>query len=242
MYLDHQKLPCHQQVGIVFVARTHLLLLSLYPPPTQLRKVVFSQMSVSHSVQGEGGQVSVSHSVGEGGLHHMHHGIGQIVRVPPLGYLPPGIPYPLWDILPLSGIPYPLWNILHDSGIPYPLWGTLVHLRPNSTDFQWWSLKWALCVRLECLLLVIITPFSITHKENIQMVCFDFHDLIRKYYIMMYMITALWLQDYRSGTVNSKSFVSKVLLRIKWKFELTVHFKHEMIVKNYTETLNKVEL
>ena len=29
---------------------------------------------------------------------------------------------------------------------------------------------------------------------------------------------------YRLGTVNSKSFVSKVLLRIKWKFELTVHF------------------
>ena len=27
--------------------------------------------------------------------------------------------------------------------------------------------------------------------------------------------------QYRSGTVNSKSFVSKVLLRIKWKFELT---------------------
>ena len=25
---------------------------------------------------------------------------------------------------------------------------------------------------------------------------------------------------YRSGTVNSKSFVGKVLLRIKWKFEL----------------------
>ena len=34
---------------------------------------------------------------------------------------------------------------------------------------------------------------------------------------------------YRSGTVNSKSFVSKVLLRIKWKFEVTVHFKHEML-------------
>ena len=28
----------------------------------------------------------------------------------------------------------------------------------------------------------------------------------------------LW---YRSGTVNSKSFIGKVLLRIKWKFELT---------------------
>ena len=28
------------------------------------------------------------------------------------------------------------------------------------------------------------------------------------------------LFEYRSGTVNSKSFVGKVLLRIKWKFEL----------------------
>ena len=36
---------------------------------------------------------------------------------------------------------------------------------------------------------------------------------------------------YRSGTVNSKSFVGKVLLRIKWKFELTVYFKHEMLGK-----------
>ena len=27
---------------------------------------------------------------------------------------------------------------------------------------------------------------------------------------------------YRSGTVNSKSFVGKDLLRIKWNFELTV--------------------
>ena len=34
---------------------------------------------------------------------------------------------------------------------------------------------------------------------------------------------------YRSGTVNSKSFVGKVLLRIKWKFELTVYFKHEIL-------------
>ena len=29
------------------------------------------------------------------------------------------------------------------------------------------------------------------------------------------------LMNYRSGTVNSKSFVGKVLLRIKWKFKLT---------------------
>ena len=28
------------------------------------------------------------------------------------------------------------------------------------------------------------------------------------------------MHKYRSGTVNSKSFVGKVLLQIKWKFEL----------------------
>ena len=37
--------------------------------------------------------------------------------------------------------------------------------------------------------------------------------------------------DYRLETVNSKSFVSKVLFRIKWKFELTVYFKHGMLWK-----------
>ena len=36
---------------------------------------------------------------------------------------------------------------------------------------------------------------------------------------------------YRSGTVNLKSFVDKVLLRIKWIFELTVYFKHEILGK-----------
>ena len=47
---------------------------------------------------------------------------------------------------------------------------------------------------------------------------------------------------YRSGTVNSKSFVGKDLLQIKWNFELTVYFKHEMIGKHFIETSNKVEL
>ena len=46
---------------------------------------------------------------------------------------------------------------------------------------------------------------------------------------------------YRSGTVNSKSFLCKVVLQIKWKFKLTVHFKHEMIEKiihrNFIENL-----
>ena len=36
---------------------------------------------------------------------------------------------------------------------------------------------------------------------------------------------------YRLGTVNSKSFVGKVLLRIKWKFKLTVYFKHGILGK-----------
>ena len=48
--------------------------------------------------------------------------------------------------------------------------------------------------------------------------------------------------DYRSGTVNSKSFVGKAFLRIKWKYGLTGHFKHEMIGKHFTETSYKVEL
>ena len=37
-------------------------------------------------------------------------------------------------------------------------------------------------------------------------------------------------QNYVLGTVNSKSFVSKFLLRIKVKFELTVYFRHEMVL------------
>ena len=45
------------------------------------------------------------------------------------------------------------------------------------------------------------------------------------------MFTEEFESNYRSGTDNSKSFVSKVLLRMKWKFELTVHFKHEMLGK-----------
>ena len=43
---------------------------------------------------------------------------------------------------------------------------------------------------------------------------------------------------YRSGTVNSKLFIGEDFLRNKWKYGLTVHFKHE----HFTETLNKVEL
>ena len=48
------------------------------------------------------------------------------------------------------------------------------------------------------------------------------------------------ISTYRPGTVNSKSFVGQVLLRIKWKFELTVHFKHEMIRKLFIKTSQKL--
>ena len=34
---------------------------------------------------------------------------------------------------------------------------------------------------------------------------------------------------YRLGTVNSKAFVGKDFLQNKWKYGLTVYFKHEMI-------------
>ena len=46
----------------------------------------------------------------------------------------------------------------------------------------------------------------------------------------------------RLGTVNLKSFVSKVLLRIKWKFELTVHFKHEMLGSQPDLSKNKTKI
>ena len=38
--------------------------------------------------------------------------------------------------------------------------------------------------------------------------------------VNVYVVKNINLPNYRSGTVNSKSFVGKVLLRIKWKFEL----------------------
>ena len=47
--------------------------------------------------------------------------------------------------------------------------------------------------------------------------------------------------SYRSGMVNLKSFVVKDFLQNKWKYKLTMHFKHEMIGKRVTETLNKVK-
>ena len=56
--------------------------------------------------------------------------------------------------------------------------------------------------------------------------------------------TNSWLTEmsnnYRSGTVNSKSFVCKVLLRIKWRFELTVQFKQEMIEKHFIKISQKL--
>ena len=38
--------------------------------------------------------------------------------------------------------------------------------------------------------------------------------------------------NYRLGMVNSKSFVSKVLLQIKWKFELNSNLEFEFSLKN----------
>ena len=44
---------------------------------------------------------------------------------------------------------------------------------------------------------------------------------------------------YRSGTVNSKSFIGKVLLRIKWKFKLNNTFLYcGELVKNLLRKLS----
>ena len=71
--------------------------------------------------------------------------------------------------------------------------------------------------------------------------CFSFPSFYSDLQCVSQLMTLITLVDpvcYRSGTVNSKSFVGKILLRIKWKFELTVHFKHEILGKLFTVTSN----
>ena len=70
---------------------------------------------------------------------------------------------------------------------------------------------------------------------NILLLCLPYINLPKTWFFKIY----------RSGLFqsrNSKSFVDKDFLRNKWKCELTMHFKHEIIGKHFTETLNKVEL
>ena len=54
-----------------------------------------------------------------------------------------------------------------------------------------------------------------------RIVVYDGEDIVfgaeRSNQWMQYAVDAV---EYRSGTVNSKLFIGKVLLRIKWKFEL----------------------
>ena len=45
---------------------------------------------------------------------------------------------------------------------------------------------------------------------------------------------------YRSGTFNSKLFFGQVFLLIKWNFESTVHFKNEMIRKDFIKPSQKL--
>ena len=48
--------------------------------------------------------------------------------------------------------------------------------------------------------------------------------LLKSLYLLEFIVVLCFIEVeciYRSGTVNLKSFVGKVLLRIKWKFELT---------------------
>ena len=52
---------------------------------------------------------------------------------------------------------------------------------------------------------------SLVSLKNYEVPDLIFHSYYQKY---------KEFYSYRSGTVNSKSFVGKVLLRIKWKFKL----------------------
>ena len=57
--------------------------------------------------------------------------------------------------------------------------------------------------------------------HNIYLFCFTDPHFIKKVGISPEYCKLFSTNDkYRSGTVNSKSLVGKVLLRIKWKFEL----------------------
>ena len=61
--------------------------------------------------------------------------------------------------------------------------------------------------------------------------------------LMVFTNTQNWhYWHYRSATVNSKSFIRKDLLQIKWNYELAIHFKHEMIGKCFLLYLHNMML
>ena len=69
--------------------------------------------------------------------------------------------------------------------------------------YNYWKLKWEKYL-LNFLLILSVINYIWKKKKK----------------IMSILIIIFKIKKYRSGTVNSKSFVSKVLLRIKWKFKL----------------------
>ena len=74
--------------------------------------------------------------------------------------------------------------------------------------------------------------FLLNYKKNCKNALID--HLCMPYYSNLRSIVSLhWMLAIR---ITSRARLIIILLLIKWKFELTVHFKHEMIEKIFTET------
>ena len=133
---------------------------------------------------------------GSGWKHRMHYGI--VLTPLEIPSLPPDIPTPLRTYSPLSGHTHP-W--------PYPL----------TSDILWSSLEthsnlftWGLNPP------PVMTSCGSHRTDGTHPI-----GMLSCYYCQQYCCFQGWQKIlYRSGTVNSKSFVGKVLLRIEWKFEL----------------------
>ena len=89
----------------------------------------------------------------------------------------------------------------------------------------------------QCVLLPLYWKHWNIHVEHVKTAL-----LLRWWYVFIEKCLVRKNIVYRFGRVNSKSFVDKDFFRNKWKYELTMHFRHEMIGKHFTETSNKVEL
>ena len=93
--------------------------------------------------------------------------------------------------------------------------------RPDEAERNLWLWSEPSHITIECLRRANIYSGNYTTLSRVteKMWCMELHP--RRQKIQADLCAHGWYEiRYRSGTVNSKSFVGKVLLRIKWKFEL----------------------
>ena len=121
---------------------------------------------------------------------------------------------PLRSRHPLPGAETP--RSRHPPGIRYPLGSRLQH-----TVYEQ-----PVRILLQCILVFQIICLKDGAQHPPQWRILD--------QLLLFRASFMFARYYRSATVNSKSFISKYFLRSKWifklnVFDLTVHFKHEMI-------------